>query len=72
MLQPGLLVPHMDKFECSDKTLVLWFEKSVEFPKKFFIKARIWAIKFGNNSNIKSSVEETKKSFAINFDIYSL
>ena len=71
MLQVGLLVPHMDKSEYSDKPLVLWFEKSLQFGKKFFVQARIWAIMFGNNSNIRASVKETRKSFTINFDTYS-
>ena len=44
MLQVGLLVPHMDKFEYSDKPLVLLFEKSLQFVKKFFVQARIWAM----------------------------
>ena len=41
MLQVVLLVPNMDKFEYSDKPLVLWFEKSLQFGKKFFVQARI-------------------------------
>ena len=36
MLQVGLLVPHMDKFEYFDKPLVLWFEKPLQFGNKFF------------------------------------
>ena len=44
MLQVGLPVPHMDKSEYSDKSLVLWFEKSLKFGKKFFVQVRIWAI----------------------------
>ena len=45
MLQAGLLVPHMDKSEYSDKPLVLWFEKSLQSGKKFFVQARIWGHK---------------------------
>ena len=41
MLQVGLLVPPMDKSEYCDKSLVLWFEKSLQFGKKFFVQARI-------------------------------
>ena len=36
MLQVGLPVPHMDKSEYSDKSVVLWFEKSLQFGKRFF------------------------------------
>ena len=35
----------MDKFEYSDKHLVLWFEKSLQSGKKFFVQARIWGHK---------------------------
>ena len=36
MLQAGLLVLHMGRFEYFDKFLVLWFEKFLEFGKRFF------------------------------------
>ena len=35
-MQVGLLAPHMDKFVYSDKPLVLWFEKFLQFGKRFF------------------------------------
>ena len=35
-MQVGLLAPHMDKFEYSDKPFVLWFEKFLQFGKRFF------------------------------------
>ena len=35
----------MDKFEYPDKPLVLWFEKSLQSGKKFFVQARIWGHK---------------------------
>ena len=36
MLQAGLLVLHMGTFEHFDKFLVLWFEKFLQFGKRFF------------------------------------
>ena len=36
MLQAGLLVLHMGRFEYFDKLLVLWFEKFLQFGKRFF------------------------------------
>ena len=36
MLQAGLLVLHMGRFEHFDKFLVLWFEKFLQFGKRFF------------------------------------
>ena len=35
MLQVGLLVPHMGRFEHFDKLLILWFEKFLQFGKRF-------------------------------------
>ena len=36
MLQTGLLVLPMGRFEHFDKFLVLWFEKFLQFGKRFF------------------------------------
>ena len=36
MLQAGLLVFHMGRFEHFDNFLVLWFEKFLQFGKRFF------------------------------------
>ena len=36
MLQAGLLVLHMGRSEHFDKFLVLWFEKFLQFGKRFF------------------------------------
>ena len=37
MLQAGLLVVHMGRFEHFDKLLVLWFEKFLQFGKRLFV-----------------------------------
>ena len=36
MLQVDFLVPHMRRYEHFDKLLVLWFEKFLQFGKRFF------------------------------------
>ena len=36
MLQAGLLVLHMGRFEYFDKFLILCFEKFLQFGKRFF------------------------------------
>ena len=70
MLQAGLLVLHMGRFEHFDKFLVLWFENSCNLARDFLYRPGFGPKVFGNNSNIRSSAKETRKSFTINFDIY--
>ena len=45
MLQAGLLVLHMGRFEYFDKFLVLWFEKFLQFGKRFFCIGQVWGHK---------------------------
>jgi len=45
MLQAGLLVFHMGRFEHFDNFLVLWFEKFLQFGKRFFCIGQDWGHK---------------------------
>ena len=72
MLQAGLLVLHMGRSEHFDKFLVLWFEKFLQFSKRFFCIGQDLGHKCLEIIVILilDPMSRTRKSFTINFDIY--
>ena len=70
MLQAGLLVLHKNKFECFDRLLHFGLRNFCNFVRNFLYRLRSKPYVFRNNSDIGSSIKETRKSFIINFDIY--
>ena len=50
--------------------LYFGLRNSCNLARNFLYSPRFGPQVFGNNSDIRSSIEETRKSFTINFDIY--